>query len=144
MGLVNFFVPMCNGRGKQIIFGMAEELLRRSIAYGYNSLPKEFENGKIPPEILKQYAEKGKLPPRYMTRFSAEIFALVLTELCQNEGVELLFDTVVTHTVATADDAKILRGLVVEINPALAITAPKCLLTPPATAMLWPKCSCLP
>lgn len=114
LGLVNFFVPMCNGRGKQIIFGMAEELLRRSIAYGYNSLPKEFENGRIPPEILKQYAEKGKLPPRYMTRFSAEIFALVLTELCQNEGVELLFDTVVTHTVATADDAKILRGLVVE------------------------------
>ena len=27
-GLVNFFVPMCNGRGKQIIFGMADEMLR--------------------------------------------------------------------------------------------------------------------
>ena len=23
LGLVNFFVPMCNGRGKPIIFGMA-------------------------------------------------------------------------------------------------------------------------
>lgn len=114
LGLVNFFVPMCNGRGRQIIFGMAEELLRLSIADGYDSLPPEFENGKIPPEKLKEYADKGKLPPRYMTRFSAEIFALALTELCQKEGVALLFDTVVTHTVSTADDPKILRGLVVE------------------------------
>lgn len=30
-GLVNLFVPMCNGQGKQIIAGMAEELLRLSI-----------------------------------------------------------------------------------------------------------------
>ena len=25
LGLVNLFVPMCNGRGKQIIYGLAEE-----------------------------------------------------------------------------------------------------------------------
>ena len=25
LGLVNYFVPMCNGRGKQIIFGLAEK-----------------------------------------------------------------------------------------------------------------------
>ena len=31
MGLVNYFVPMCNGRGKQICFGMAEEFLRLSL-----------------------------------------------------------------------------------------------------------------
>ncbi|MBO5220558.1 MAG: FAD-dependent oxidoreductase, partial [Clostridia bacterium] len=28
LGLINLFVPMCNGRGKQIIFGMAEEMCR--------------------------------------------------------------------------------------------------------------------
>ena len=27
LGLINYFVPMCNGRGKQIIFGMAQELV---------------------------------------------------------------------------------------------------------------------
>ena len=27
-GLINLFVPLCNGRGKQIITGMAEEFLR--------------------------------------------------------------------------------------------------------------------
>ena len=30
LGLINLFVPMCNGRGKQIIKGMAEEFLRRA------------------------------------------------------------------------------------------------------------------
>ena len=28
IGLINLFVPLCNGRGKQIISGMAEELLK--------------------------------------------------------------------------------------------------------------------
>ena len=27
-GLVNYFVPMCNGRGKQIIFGLADKWFR--------------------------------------------------------------------------------------------------------------------
>ena len=42
-GLINLFVPMCNGRGKQIIFGLAEELLRDSIRYGYATLPEEWK-----------------------------------------------------------------------------------------------------
>ena len=82
LGLINLFVPMCNGRGKQIIFGMAEELARLSVAYGYGNLPEEFENGRIPREKLAEYAEKGCKPPRYMVRYSADIFALCLMELC--------------------------------------------------------------
>ena len=45
-GMINLFVPMCNGRGKQIITGMAEELLRDSIKYGYDTLPEEWKNGE--------------------------------------------------------------------------------------------------
>ncbi len=40
IGLVNFFVPMCNGRGTVIIKGMAEEFLRLSIKYGFDSIPE--------------------------------------------------------------------------------------------------------
>ena len=39
MGLINFFVPMCNGRGKQICKGMAEEFLRLSTKYSYDTIP---------------------------------------------------------------------------------------------------------
>ena len=114
LGLINLFVPMCNGRGKQIIFGMAEEFLRLSIKYGYGDVPKEFKNGKISDEDLKKYEKSGDLPPRYMTRYSAEIFALCLTELISDNGVNLLFDTVVTDVVAEEFNKKKVKGVIVE------------------------------
>ena len=113
-GLVNLFVPMCNGRGKQIIFGMAEELLRLSLKYGYDSLPDAFENGVISKARLKEYTDAGKRPPRYMSRFSSEIFALSLTELCINEGVELLFDSMIIYASSLGNDRKRIDGVVVE------------------------------
>lgn len=115
LGLINLFVPMCNGRGKQIIFGMAEELLQLSIKYGYGGVHPDFVNGRIPDEKLAEYASQNKQPPRYMTRYSAEIFALALTELCVNEGVELLFDSVLSRPVTEEADGEIkILGVVVE------------------------------
>lgn len=99
LGLINLFVPMCNGRGKQIIFGMAEEFASLSYRDGYGGPPPEFVNGRVPEELLQEYRTKKQLPPRYAFRFSADIFALELTELCKNEGVDLLFDTLVCRTV---------------------------------------------
>ena len=100
-GLINLFVPMCNGRGVQIIKGMAEELLRLSVKYSYDTIPEAWKNGE-PDE-----GEKA----RYVTRFSAPIFTLALTEFVKNEGVDLLFDTVITAPVM---DGNICKGLVVE------------------------------
>jgi hypothetical protein len=45
LGLINLFVPMCNGRGKQIIFGLAEKWLRDSAKYGYDTIPTEWNAG---------------------------------------------------------------------------------------------------
>ena len=45
LGLINLFVPMCNGRGKQIIFGRCEKWIRDSAKYGYDTIPKEWQNG---------------------------------------------------------------------------------------------------
>lgn len=101
IGLVNFFVPMCNGRGKQIVFGMAEEFLRLSIAYGYDTLPAEWLNGKP-----AAYTER-----RYVTKYSAQIFALTLTELLHDEGVDILMDCYASEPVM---DGGHCRGLIVQ------------------------------
>ena len=85
IGLVNFFVPMCNGRGTVIIKGMAEEFLRLSIKYGFDSIPECWKNGTA-----------GKDTPRYMTRYSPQLFALALTEIMAEEGVDLRYDSIVT------------------------------------------------
>ncbi len=82
LGLVNLFVPMCNGRGKQIIFGLADKWLRESIKYGYDNLHPEWRDGEPDAPTTK----------RYRTVFSPYIFALQLTEAVTSAGVDLLFD----------------------------------------------------
>lgn len=82
MGLINFFVPMCNGRGKQICFGMAEEFLRLSVKYGYDTIPEAWKDGE----------PKDPTNTRYITHYSPYIFAMQLTDLIVNAGVTLLFD----------------------------------------------------
>ncbi len=101
LGLINFFVPMCNGRGRQIIFGMAEELLRESIRYGYDTIPAEWAHG-APGEGAKT---------RYVTRYSANIFALVLMDMITQSGVTLLLDSVVSKPVMKGGHCE---GLIVE------------------------------
>ena len=106
LGLVNWWVPMDDGRGTQIIRGMAEELLRLSIKYGYGGDLPEWKDGR--------YTGKSDPPPRYCTGFSAGIFALVLTDLLAGEGVTLCFDTVVDTPVTREENgAVICDGLVV-------------------------------
>lgn len=86
IGLVNFFVPMCNGRGTPIIKGMAEEFLRLSIKYGFDTLPECWKNGTA-----------NENSPRYMTHYSPQIFALALTEIMAEEGVDLRYDSIVAN-----------------------------------------------
>ena len=101
LGLINFWVPLCNGRGKQVIRGMAEELLRLSIRYGYDSLPPEWKNGE--PETPTN--------ARYITRFSVGIFGLALMRLLRDEGVDVLYDALVSLPVMEDGHC---RGLIID------------------------------
>jgi len=90
IGLINLFVPMCNGRGVQIIKGMADEFLKLSIKYGFDIIPEEWQNGE---------PGYGKTEKRYTCRYSAPIFSLALCELLSELGVEIMYDTVVTDAI---------------------------------------------
>lgn len=100
-GLINLFVPMCNGRGVQITKGMVDEMVRLATKYGYDTIPEPWKNGE----------PRNNEKIRYETRFSAPIFTLALTELVTNEGVDILFDTVITEPVMQGN---VCRGLIVE------------------------------
>lgn len=101
MGLINWFVPMCNGRGKQIIFGMAEEWLRESALYGYDTIHDEWKNGE-PQEPTSV---------RYTQKYSPYIFALQLTEKIKNAGVDILFDCIAS---VPAMDGNVCKGIITE------------------------------
>ncbi|MBE6732019.1 MAG: FAD-dependent oxidoreductase [Ruminococcaceae bacterium] len=91
IGLINFFVPMCNGRGVQIIKGMADEFLKLSAKYSYDTIPDVW---------LKGEPGFGKTNVRLTSRYSAPIFSLVLCKELNDAGVEVMFDTVITDSKA--------------------------------------------
>ena len=101
IGLINYFEPLCNGRGKQVIFGMCEEFLRLSMKVGFNTLPKEWEDGE----------PKEPTNKRYTNRYSPQIFALQLTDLLHREGVQLLFDCIASTPVMEGGHCK---GVIVD------------------------------
>ncbi|NLI22456.1 MAG: FAD-dependent oxidoreductase [Clostridiales bacterium] len=92
-GLINWYEPLCDGRGEQMITGLAEELLRLSIRYGDDTLPRIWQEGArpVPRERVrpeKQHPDGG----RFGTFFSPTMFQLGLDELLLNAGVELRLD----------------------------------------------------
>lgn len=93
LGLINLFVPMCNGRGKQIIFGLAEKWLRKSAELGFDTIPEVWKAGEP-----KEYTET-----RYTQRYSPAIFAYQLTEEISHAGVDILFDCLACDPVMTGN-----------------------------------------
>ena len=45
LGFIAYYLPLCDGRGKKVTGGIAEELLYLSIKYGYNDLAPEWKDG---------------------------------------------------------------------------------------------------
>lgn len=101
LGLINLFVPMCNGRGKQIIFGLAEKWLRLSAEMSWDTIPQEWKNGE-PTEPTTV---------RYKQRYSPAIFAYQLTEEVTKSGADILFDCIATDPVM---EGNICKGVVTE------------------------------
>ena len=91
MGLINYFVPMCNGRGIPICKGMAEEFLRLSVRYGYDTLHPVWKESNVDAS-----ADIGR---RYDTAYSPYIFAMQLTEILRDAGVKLLFDCIASYPI---------------------------------------------
>ena len=114
-GLINLFVPMCNGRGKQIIFGLAEKWLRDSALYGYDTIPEPWKNGEP-----TEYTEV-----RYVQRYSPYIFAYQLAADMVSVGVDILFDCIGVEPVLDGDRC---QGVVTESKSGLELYACKVLI----------------
>lgn len=94
LGLVTVYLPLCDGCGKQVSFGIAEELFRLSVKYGFekgeNSLKAWLCEGED--VALDELAEMRK-KYRYSARFNAHNFALLSERALIEAGVEILYGT---------------------------------------------------
>lgn len=102
-GLISWYEPLCDGEGNQLSFGIAEELLRLSIKYGFEDLDEK-------------WGGEGKYhshTDRFATHFSPGVFALVLDDFLMKNGVDIRFDTMATYPVM---EENICKGVVAETS----------------------------
>ncbi len=88
-GLISWYEPLCDGRGRKLMGGMAEELLKLSIEYGFDNLPPKWGGSRA----------DTKRNERYSTYFSPAIFSLALDELVRDSGVRLRYDAYAVYPV---------------------------------------------
>lgn len=84
LGLVTIYLPLCDGLGHQVSFGLAEELLRLSVSHGAEKPIPACWQTDAPPEARSQ---------RYECRFNAALFSILLEQKLLGEGVEIRYGT---------------------------------------------------
>ncbi len=101
-GLVTIYLPLCDGNGRQVSFGLAEELLKLSVKYGHEIYPENRENNIAAWLGDKEHLRKDY---RYEVQFSANVFAILLEQLLRNNNVDILYGT--TLCSAMTEEKKI-------------------------------------
>lgn len=84
-GLVTIYLPLCDGYGHQVSFGIAEELLRLSIKHG--------AEGKLPQNWLSEGGSRTERDPRFEVQYNPQLFAILAEQLLSDAGVDILYGT---------------------------------------------------
>ncbi len=101
-GLISWYEPLCDGKGNQLIYGIAEELIKLSIKYSFDSLSEKW-NGSVKFDERKNQ--------RYSTFYSPTVFTLALDEFVEENGVRLRLDTL---GVAPLMEGNFCKGIICE------------------------------
>lgn len=94
-GLVFIYLPLCDGRGTQIIYGISEEMLRRSVEFSPFDIPDSWQNNQV--HAAQSYAD------RYSVMFSPASLILTMDEMLCEANVDIWLDTRVCDAVKSGD-----------------------------------------
>lgn len=84
-GLVTIYLPLCDGYGHQVSFGIAEELLRLSISDG--------AEGMYPDNWMSETSLRTEKDKRFEVQYNPQIFAVLTEKLLRDAGVDILYGT---------------------------------------------------
>ncbi len=71
--LITIYLPLCDGLGHQVSFGIAEELLKLSIKYGAED--------RYPENWLDNKGARTENDKRYTVQYNAQVFAIMAEQL---------------------------------------------------------------
>lgn len=94
-GLVTIYLPLCDGMGHQVSFGIAEELLRLSIKHGAEA--------RYPENWLDGVGTRTEKDKRFEVQYNAQLFAILAENLLKEAGVEILYGTYIVGTQMDGD-----------------------------------------
>ena len=97
-GIVTIYLPICDGLGKQVSYGIAEELLRLSIKHGCED--------KYPDNWLENKGTRTQKDKRFEAQYNPQMFAILAEELLLKEGVEILYGTYAVDAVVEEQKIK--------------------------------------
>lgn len=100
-GLVTIYLPLCDGCGRQVSFGIAEELFRLSVSMGAE---KDY-----PAYWLDGVGSWEK--QRYQVQFNPNLFAMLVEEMLLKEGAEILYGT---YAVAVSKQENQIEAVIAE------------------------------
>ncbi len=83
-GLVTIYLPICDGMGRQVSYGLAEELLRLSIAV-------DCDGKRGVKAWITNEEPRGEGRPRFEVNFNPALFAISAEQLLIKEGVQILY-----------------------------------------------------
>lgn len=84
-GIVTIYLPLCDGYGHQVSFGIAEELLRLSISQGAED--------RYPDNWLDNNGFRGENDKRFQVQYNPQLFAILAEKVLIDAGVEILYGT---------------------------------------------------
>lgn len=82
-GIVTIFLPLCDGFGRQVSFGLAEELLRLSVSMGAEA--------DYPANWLGGQGSRTEKDPRFEVRYNPQIFAMLAEKQLLDSGADILY-----------------------------------------------------
>ena len=86
-GLITIYLPLCDGYGHQVSFGIAEELLKLSITYGAED--------RYPENWLDGIGTRTENDKRYLVCYNAQVFAILAEQHLLKAGVDILYGSYV-------------------------------------------------
>ncbi|MGI6081933.1 MAG: FAD-dependent oxidoreductase [Limnochordia bacterium] len=91
LGLIEVYLPLCDGRGRQVMAGLAETFILNSLKYGPGKVPDCWadKNGDL----------EARKKQRYRLIFNPASFLISLEELVLEAGVQLMYDTRVCNVL---------------------------------------------
>lgn len=89
-GIVTIYLPLCDGMGHQVSYGIAEELFRLSIKYGYED--------EYPSNWLDGTGERNEASQRFRVQYNPHLFAIASEQLLLSLGVDIMYGTYAVGT----------------------------------------------